>query len=72
MNDTKPVPDCTPEQLRALREYAATKRGRNWKTQLMDAWRTSHYGYGQIDKAVLQQIRNQKGPRWLLETKFDF
>lgn len=49
----------TVEQWEALKEYAAT-HGRTWKSQLLDDWT-----YARVP-GLLQQIRNQFGPRWLM------
>jgi hypothetical protein len=51
--------DLTPEQLAALRAYAA-EHGRTWKSQLNDDWMNGRAS------GPLQQIRNQFGPSWLL------
>lgn len=52
----------SPEQMKALREFAA-KNGRNWKSELNRLWFSGGtYGY-------LQQIRNEFGPRWLMNLR---
>lgn len=55
------------EQLEALRTFAAAN-GRNWKSNLRQAWMTGIYdeyaGTGRRD--LLQQVRNAFGPTWLV------
>jgi hypothetical protein len=59
----------TPEQLKALHDYAKWA-GRTWKDQLNRDWMRAgsdwpgEYGY-------LQQVRNTFGPSWLLKFKLD-
>lgn len=57
-NDTTPTP--TVEQMTALVAFAS-KHGADWKEKLMDGWRNAAY------PGVLQQIRNQFGPMWLMQ-----
>ena len=52
-------PRLSAEQLAALSAYAA-ENGRTWKSKLNHAWMN-----GQTD-SMLQQIRNQFGPSWLV------
>jgi hypothetical protein len=52
----------TPEQLAALRSYAA-EHGRTWKSQLNDDWMNGRAS------GPLQQVRNQFGPSWLIRFK---
>lgn len=52
------------EHLSALRLFASA-HGRNWKSELRQAWMTGNYPTGSILPA-LQQIRNQYGPTWLV------
>ena len=55
------------EQLAALQNFATTN-GRSWKRALLSAW-----GNGGCDRlaegALLQQVRNQFGPTWLMSDK---
>lgn len=55
--------ELTPEQLAALREYAA-QHGRYWKNKLRSDWALGR------DTQLLRQIRNQFGPTWLTKFKF--
>jgi hypothetical protein len=58
----------TPEQLEALRAFAA-KHGAGWKVILHGKWMNG----GDVNEPnghLLRQVRNQGGPRWL--TKFGF
>ena len=50
------------EQVDALREYAA-ENGRAWKSKLNHEWMTGQ------QSGILQQIRNQFGPSWLIRFK---
>lgn len=55
----------TIEQWEALKAYAA-EHGRTWKAQLHDEWMNACQGISDPDQqALLQQIRNTFGPRWL-------
>jgi hypothetical protein len=54
----------TPEQIAALREWAAI-HGRNWKAPLRDAWMNGDY-HGFANSHYLQQVRNNLGPSWLV------
>ncbi len=55
----------TAEQWQALQSYAA-KHGRTWKQQLRDAWLQACIGMPDSEQPwLLQQVRNQFGPRWL-------
>ena len=54
----------TAEQLNALAIWAE-ENGRNWKSALRQAWMTGDYGT--FDRSnILQGIRNQFGPSWLV------
>ena len=55
------------EQESALIRFAAT-HGRTWKSQLNDMWMIAAYG-GHPDTHLLQQVRNQLGPSWLVNYK---
>lgn len=51
-----------------LRKFAAVN-GRYWKRELRHIWETCGYDAATLGKArseVLQQIRNQFGPSWLM------
>ena len=48
------------EQLAAIATYAA-EHGANWKADLRAAWMNA------AEPGLLQQVRNQFGPRWLAE-----
>lgn len=55
----------TVEQWKALKAFAA-KHGRCWKSELRNEWMNACQGIDDFDQAgLLQQIRNQFGPRWL-------
>ena len=54
----------TAEQLAALQQVAKYY-GRTWKQSLRDAWMTGQYG-AYMDAGILQSIRNQFGPAWLM------
>lgn len=59
------------EQLAAVIAFAEDN-GRTWKASLNDAWMTDGYRrYIVRDDAshLLQQVRNQFGPRWLKSFK---
>lgn len=60
-------PEPTSEQLEALRRFAA-KHGRNWRTKLSQAW-ASGKDERLPDAALLRQVRNQLGPKWLKRFK---
>lgn len=55
------------KQLAALQRYA-TANGRNWKSALNNAW-FSGKDEQEPDSALLRQVRNQFGPKWLTSTK---
>lgn len=58
----------TGPQLAALNEFAKVF-GRNWKTELNDAWSTGNYGATPEHNnhvAHLQTLRNTRGPSWLV------
>ncbi len=52
------------EQVEALKAWAAIY-GRNWKSALRDAWMNGNYN-GFADSHLLQQVRNNFGPSWLV------
>jgi len=56
-NDGEPI---TAEQLAALQVFAK-QRGRGWKTALHDLWVS-----GGDRTPELQQLRNTRGPSWLV------
>ena len=58
--------DCplTDEMRGALAAYA-TKHGRLWKSALRHSWETGDYASDE-PSGVLQVIRNQFGPSWLV------
>ena len=56
----------TPEQLTALRDYAA-RYGRTWKAALRHEWMNACQGISDLNQqALLQQVRNTLGPSWLV------
>jgi len=70
MKTDKPTP--TAEQIAAVKTFAA-KHGRNWKMALRFAWSTGHYPFPSIapEPALLQQLRNDFGPRWLMAFRLE-
>ena len=64
MKPVKPTP--TADQLAAVKAFAG-KYGRNWKAALRFSWETGNYPFAPManESALLQQLRNQFGPRWL-------
>lgn len=59
----------SPNQLKALRKYAAAN-GRYWKAKLNDDWTRA---CARIDGEIspeLQQLRNALGPAWLIRFRF--
>lgn len=65
MQETKP----TPEQHEALRRFAE-RHGRTWKAKLVSAWLSGKDDRMQ-DGALLRQVRNQLGARWLRGFKLE-
>ena len=57
-----------PEQYNALRSMATTY-GRTWKSRLRLMWYDGDYE-GREDAGLLQQIRNNFGPSWLIRFRF--
>lgn len=57
---TRRYRDLTPAELAALQAYAAEK-GRKWKSALSEDW------YYARRPGELQALRNELGPRWLLD-----
>ena len=54
------------EQWEALKRFAA-QHGRTWKATLREAWMSGIYPSSEgDDSALLQQVRNTFGPRWLM------
>lgn len=65
MKKQKPVP--TPEQITALNTFRAAA-GREWKDKLITAWMRGAYPYLATSYShLLQQVRNQFGPSWLMK-----
>jgi hypothetical protein len=60
------VTELTETQLAALRAYAA-RGGRYWKSRLIQAWLNG--ALRGDDAPALQEIRNTRGPAWLLKFK---
>lgn len=58
----------TEEQIAALRQYAA-ENGRNWKSALNADWMRASAKINGEHSALLQQIRNEFGPSWLVKFK---
>lgn len=59
--------DLSPEELKALQEFAA-EYGREWKEYLFAAWLSYSYKgrhMGGADTGILRQIRNEFGNEWL-------
>jgi hypothetical protein len=63
MENNKP----TAEQIQALRTFAAAN-GRTWKSKLNEAWMSGRYNdYSGTERSdLLQQVRNNLGPSWLV------
>lgn len=60
----------TAEQWEALKAYAAA-HGRTWKAALRYEWMDACQGISDLDQqALLQQVRNQFGPGWLMRVKW--
>jgi hypothetical protein len=55
------------EQLAAIISFAQDN-GRNWKAELNHSWMNANYA-GRTDGHLLQQVRNQFGPSWLVKFK---
>lgn len=69
---TKPAAGPNPEQLAALREYAAL-HGRTWKAQLNADWmRAGSKTFPTERWALLQQVRNAFGPAWLAKFRHPY
>jgi hypothetical protein len=69
---TPPDDDITPEQRQAIIDYAAWKMssrcdgGCDWVSSLLVDWnRAGSRWTGPYH--LLHQLRNQRGPRWLIE-----
>jgi hypothetical protein len=62
------APELTDEQRDAVTAFRDAN-GRNWKEKLGNLWGNGNYGRSGIDTyqaALLQQVRNQLGPAWLV------
>lgn len=57
-------PQPTPEQIAAIEAFAA-RHGRFWKRELIAGWWSVNYPCG-AESALLQQVRNNFGPTWLI------
>ena len=57
-------PQPNQEQLAAVLAFAK-KEGRTWKSTLTNCWLKAGYPGHQGYSHLLQQVRNQFGPRWL-------
>lgn len=55
----------TEKQMDAIQQFAH-RNGRNWKSALHHAWECGDYQSVFLDTASLQQLRNEKGPSWLV------
>lgn len=58
-----PKKEPTAQQARALARFAS-RHGRQWKSKLKAAW-TIGNDYAMPDGALLRQVRNELGPKWL-------
>lgn len=58
----------TEKQMDAIQQFAH-RNGRNWKSVLRECWMNGDYQSEFIDSASLQQLRNEKGPTWLINFK---
>jgi len=58
-----------PEEIEALKDWAML-HGRNWKSQLREAWMTGDYQGFEKDW-LLQPVRNTLGPSWLSNYRLD-
>lgn len=65
MTKKKPKPEPTAEQLCALKLYAA-ENGPVWKSKLAIDWLYSRARVKGEHSPLLQQLRNQLGPSWLV------
>lgn len=57
----------TDEQIAAIGNFAQ-RHGRYWKRALNECWMTGLY-HGDTSAHLLQQVRNQFGPTWLMKFK---
>jgi hypothetical protein len=62
--------DPTSEELIALREYAERK-GSDWKEQLEADWRHGREVNAISDGHLLRRVRNNFGPKWLINYEED-
>jgi hypothetical protein len=60
----------TDEQHEALKQYAA-ENGSTWKTKLAIDWQFARAQVNGQHSALLQQVRNQFGPSWLVGFKLE-
>lgn len=62
----------SPEQLRALRDYAAVY-GPRWKSRLLQHWQNENLVCPSRpgDLPLLRQVRNQFGPSWLTRFRLE-
>ena len=69
-NESHSLPSV--EQIEALKRFA-DQQGRTWKEELKSAWMTGIYPRPSKsgDTALLQQVRNKKGPEWLTKVKLE-
>lgn len=58
------IADLTPEQVAALRRFR-DYHGREWKSLLNLLWSGGSPTHRSGDAALLRQVRNSHGPRWL-------
>lgn len=68
--DPASLNDLTPDQREALIAYAKEK-GRMWKSRLREDWFRADARIRGESSPELQQIRNQRGPRWLNSVRLD-
>lgn len=62
--DLVPPKDAlTPDQEAAIRRFRE-RHGKSWKLELSVAWTTGRDA-SMVDGALLRQVRNELGPRWL-------
>lgn len=57
--------ELTQEQIAAI-ELFARVHGRRWKSHLLRVWESGHYGFADRSD-LLQQVRNNLGPSWLIK-----
>lgn len=64
MKRKAPKAQPSPDQASAVLGFAE-EHGRNWKSALSTCWMRASYE-GREDGHLLQQVRNQLGPSWLI------